>query len=240
MKSVRAHQGAASQYMGQNRPPDHPLPRAFLSEVRGDERQLPVPRPRGLTAPAYEIIMRLNTRLNCAIFCSLCITAAASASGKPLPKFAEPGTDGKIYTEKSLSKRTPVLIMFFEAGCPHSPHGVEALNELQRSLNGKVVILGMINAGADKAKQFAKKFNASFPIIADLNGKVILKFGAQASLDNALLTSGSTVKIWNGYNQSTFKQLESMLRGSGGPSLHLDLSRIPKDRQSGCAFGMDM
>ena len=166
---------------------------------------------------------------------------SAFAWNKPAPAFSALGSDGKHYTLKNLTASKPVLLMFFSAGCPHNAHGIEDMNRMSAMLKGKVRVAGMVNLDAAQTKQLAAKYHAKVPILSDLSAKTIMGFGASAGLDNALvLANGQIAKSWNGYNQSTIRQFEAELRKSGGPDLKLNLGSLPKDRQSGCAIGMDM
>ena len=159
------------------------------------------------------------------------------ALGKPAPSFRLRGSDGRTYTAKKMTRGKPVLLVFFTAGCPHNVHGIADMNRLVKMLRGRVRLMGITNLNAKETRLFALKHHTRFPVLADPKAKTIAGFGATASLDNALvLANGTTVKMWNGYNQSTLKQLEAELRRQHGPSLSLDLASFPKDRQSGCPF----
>lgn len=184
--------------------------------------------------------MKIKTQL-CAIAAMTALSLSAFAGNKPAPAFSEVGSDGKRYTVKTLTNGKPVLIMFFAAGCPHNVHGIEDMNRLQALLGGSVRLAGMTNLDAKQTKQFAAKHHAKFPILSDPDGKVIAAFGAVGGLDNALvLANGEVVKRWIGYDQATLRQFESELQKAGGPALKLNIDSLPKDRQAGCAFAMDM
>lgn len=177
----------------------------------------------------------MTTRLSVFATVGLCMTAIAA--NKAAPKFTAPASDGKTYNVQSLTAGHPVLIMFFSAGCPHNVHGIEDMNRLAGQLDGRMRLAGMTNLDAAQTRQFAHKYHARFPILSDVKGKTVAAFGAGAGLDNALiLLSGEVAGLWRGYNQATIKELERKLADHGGPKLHLDLSRLPKDRQSGCMF----
>jgi len=157
--------------------------------------------------------------------------------GPAMPHFSERATDGKVYSDRTIGSHGPVLVMFFEAGCPHTPHGIDAMNRLKKEIGNQVTLVGVVNLGIGQAKQFAAKHYATFPIIADADSKTISGFRAQASLDNALIMpKAGLVKLWTGYNQATLRNFEAEVKRLGGPDLRIDLAKFPTDRQSGCAF----
>ena len=166
---------------------------------------------------------------------------SAYAGEMTAPPFSAMASDGKHYNVQSLTSGQPVLMMFFSAGCPHNAHGIEDMNRLTKLAAGKIRIVGMTNLDAKQTKQFARNHHAKFPILSDSDGKVIAKFGALAGLDNVLiLPNGKLAKKWTGYNQTTVGDVEAELSRRGYPALKLNVAHLPKDRQSGCAFGEDM
>jgi hypothetical protein len=139
------------------------------------------------------------------------------------------------------SEGEPVLLLFLSAGCPHNAHGIEDFNRLQKMLDGKVKVAGMVNLNLRQTKALSRLDKANFPILSDQMAGVIGKFGGQAGLDNALvLPNGEVTHLWHGYDQTTLTQVETLLKRNHSPNLNLDLSKFPKTRQSGCAIGMNM
>ncbi|MBS1706782.1 MAG: redoxin family protein [Armatimonadetes bacterium] len=170
------------------------------------------------------------------------ITAANSAPEegcqcKAMPKFSLKGSDGKTYTQDSLTK-APTVVLFLKEGCPHNPKAVEAFNKLRSGMNGKVSFYAVTNATAANAKKMAGEFKAAFPILSDTSKAVVKGFGATRTGDFALLCSDDkrVAKLWNGYSQQSFKELLTALPEHHGPKISMDLSKFPTAKQSGCMF----
>lgn len=156
---------------------------------------------------------------------------------KPIPTFKLTATDGKTYDAKALSSKATVVI-FLSNGCPHNPKAMPDFNRFRKQLGSQVQVVGFINTSLPGAKQMAKQLGSDFPLIADPNGKVMKSFGAGHSLDIAMICPKDKMvaKLWEGYNQSIFKEIVDDLPMHGGPTLKLDVSSYPKARQSGCGF----
>lgn len=170
---------------------------------------------------------------------ALCITALAEH--KPAPAFTLNASDGNRYNLKTLGEGKPLLLIFFSAGCPHNDHGIKDANKLQSLLGDKVRIAGMANLDLRQSRLLAKAHHAKFPILSDERAETIEKFGGTAGLDNLLiLPNGEVAHLWKGYDRSTFKQVEILIKKSHGANLNVDLSSFPQYRQAGCAIGMKM
>lgn len=153
-------------------------------------------------------------------------------------KFKLRGSDGKSY---SAAGSVPTILVFFEAGCPHNAHGMVDMNHLSHQLKGKFRLLGITDQSERVAKKFARKYHSAFPILADPGGKTIHALGAEASLDTELLAPGGKIlHKWMGYSRSTLGQLFKLAGERTGTRLSPDLGGFPRDRQSGCAFMLDM
>ena len=81
----------------------------------------------------------------------------ALAMGPAMPHFSERATDGKVYSDRTIGSHGPVLVMFFEAGCPHTPHGIDAMNRLKKEIGNQVTLVGVVNLGIGQAKLFAAR-----------------------------------------------------------------------------------
>jgi len=154
-----------------------------------------------------------------------------------MPAFKLSGTNGKTYTQATLSSR-PTVIVFLSKGCPHNPKAMVDLNRLAAQLGKGVQFVGVTNATPADTLVLAKTLKASFPILADPKGTMISAYGATHSLDTVLICSHdkAIAKLWEGYNRTMIAELVKMLPGHGGPKLTLDLSAYPSNRQSGCGF----
>lgn len=173
---------------------------------------------------------------------SIFITSVACAQEeacacKAMPHFSIAATNGKTYTDKKLTAK-PTVVVFLSAGCPHNPKAMNDLNRLAGQLGSQVQFVGVTNLGLASAKTYAKTLGAKFPILADVRKSVITGFGAQHSLDIAIVCAKDkrVAKVWDGYSQATLKELVDSLPEHGGPKLKLDLSAYPVHKHSGCGF----
>lgn len=140
---------------------------------------------------------------------------------------------------RALGNGRSSVVFFFTAGCPHNPPGVKDVNAFQQMVGKQYGVYGMTNLSQDDAEKYLKKLGAKFRILGDPNGKKIADFGAKHSLDVLVLgADGEVKKFSSGYNRNVLRKIADALprKGTSDPVVKLDLTKFPKDLESGCGF----
>ncbi|WP_027417798.1 TlpA family protein disulfide reductase [Aneurinibacillus terranovensis] len=95
------------------------------------------------------------------------------AVGYLAPDFSLPGMDGKTYKLSDIHK--PILLNFWASWCRPCRMESPRLEELYKKYNGKFEIVSVNSTIEDKetnARQFARKFGFTFPVLLDKKGDV--------------------------------------------------------------------
>lgn len=156
---------------------------------------------------------------------------------KAMPTFRVTGTDGKIWSQTTITNR-PTVVVFLKAGCPHNAKGVADMNRLRSALGDKVGFVGVTDLPLADAKRLARDLGVQFPVLPDPAKTIVNGFAAGHSLDIAL-TCPEDKRIansWEGYSQDILKELVAAIHEHGGPQVRLDYSAFPAGLQSGCSF----
>jgi len=103
----------------------------------------------------------------------------AIEAGKAAPAFTLPDAEGKKVALKDL-KGKHVILYFYPKddtpGCTKEACGFrDAWRELQQR---GVVVLGVSADAAESHQKFIKKYKLPFPLLSDLDRKVMAKYGA--------------------------------------------------------------
>ena len=103
----------------------------------------------------------------------------AIEAGKAAPAFTLPDAEGKKVALKDL-KGKHVILYFYPKddtpGCTKEACGFrDAWRELQQH---GVVVLGVSADAAESHQKFIKKYKLPFPLLSDLDRKVMAKYGA--------------------------------------------------------------
>jgi peroxiredoxin len=132
-------------------------------------------------------------------------------SGNTAPGFSLQSLDGKEYSLNDLLRRGPVVAAFFKVSCPVCQFTFPFLERLHKRYGGDgVTFLGISQDDARDAKEFAKEFGMTFPMLLDdENGYVVSNaYGLTKVPTIFLIDTGGTVKVSSmGFDR---KDLEAM------------------------------
>jgi peroxiredoxin len=82
--------------------------------------------------------------------------------------FSLQGLDGKEYSLGKLLKQGPVLVAFFKISCPVCQFTFPFVERIFRRYGGDgVSVVGISQDDAQSTKEFAKKYEVSFPLVTD-------------------------------------------------------------------------
>ena len=100
------------------------------------------------------------------------------AEGKTAPAFTLPDQDGKKHKLSDYKGKWVVLYFYPKDDTPGCTKQACQFNEAEQQLKDlDAVVLGVSPDAVDSKRKFADKFNLDFPILADPDKKVLLKYG---------------------------------------------------------------
>ena len=92
-------------------------------------------------------------------------------AGTTAPGFSLKSLDGKEYSLGKLLQVGPAVVAFFKISCPVCQFTFPFLERLYRRYGGgEVAFLGISQDSAGDAKDFAREFGVTFPILVDEKG----------------------------------------------------------------------
>ncbi len=167
--------------------------------------------------------------------------SAAEQSRAPAAPFVGADLDCKPLSLSDLAKDKPVLLFFIELNCPCSIDAAPYFNQLQAAYGSTCNVVGIINAKAGQAKEWAKKVGSRFPLFADPDMNVIKSYGAERSVYTTLVAPGGRLeKTYPGYGAEMLRELNQKLARLGGvPVKLLNFVGAPKTLYSGCLFNLN-
>ncbi len=164
------------------------------------------------------------------------ISAAAQQTNTSAPAFEWQDAEGNIMSTKKMNALKPMLLYFIEKECPCSRDAALFINQLQSAYGNGALVLGIINADADTAKEWKKLSSANFPVIADPNFDIIRAYKAARSASTILVAAGGVIAKSNpGYSAATMKELSMRLAQlTRLTECSLKLETAPEKLRSGC------
>ena len=166
------------------------------------------------------------------------MTAAAAARAlKPAPSFSRLDVKGESRTISGKLQR-PQLLLFILDTCPCSVDAQPIFNRFAKHWAGKVDFLGVINTDAKKGRSWMSDYRVAFPVVPDAGLEIIEAYKAQQSVYSALIsTEGQIVKLWPGYSQGLFKEMnETLAKESRSKVVPFDAQYAPVEDTTGCYF----
>jgi peroxiredoxin len=161
---------------------------------------------------------------------------AGASFAQTLPSFSlKQARGGQAWTEKSLAAK-PTIVFLFSMGCPHNAKAAPDLSKLAKALEGKVRVIGVLNAEGDEASTYQESIGLKFPILCDPKMKLISAMNGKHSLDFFTLAGKGAKKatgFWEGYSKGW---VETALKGIKANVPASKFSFLPTGRQSGCGF----
>lgn len=143
-----------------------------------------------------------------------------------------PETFSSTKGEVDLGKGA-VLVVALSPTCPHALNYAPVLSRLAKAVAPGVKLVAFMRRSAKEATAFAKKTKAKFPIVSDVDGKLVSAVGAEHTLDLGIYRDGKLFGTKVGLSRESVKSLLS----AGGARLPKDLRFLPAEVVSGCSLG---
>ena len=163
---------------------------------------------------------------------------ATQLAGSSAPKFEASNSNGKMVNLQDLSQSKPIALVFIEKECPCSKDATPFYNQIQAAFGDKAKVVGVINATASYAAEWAKKIGWKGQLVSDPELKIINAYNAKGSIYTSLIAAnGTIVKSYPGYSRDMLSELNNKLASLvkiTAPTLKL--SQAPKDMVAGCPF----
>jgi bilirubin oxidase len=180
-------------------------------------------------------LIRFRDKVDHPLTAKLIATAAQQTDTIAAP-FEWQDASGKTANTKTLNVSKPMLLYFIEKECPCSRDAAVFINQLQSAYGNGALILGIINADANTAKEWTKTVGANFTVIADPNFEIINAYKASRSASTILVAPGGLITKSNpGYSAEIMKELSTRLaQFIRVPERALKLESAPEKLTSGC------
>lgn len=102
-------------------------------------------------------------------------------AGDKAPAFNALSTDSKTYTVATITRNKPAILYFIKEGCPVNKKAAPFLAKIASQYGLGANIYGVYNGDVKRARDWAAKFKATFPILADPEYKIIDSYKAPYS-----------------------------------------------------------
>ena len=147
--------------------------------------------------------------------------------GEAAPAISGTGTDGKAYSIPNKGK--PSYVIFWKERCPHNKRASALFNALNKAYEGKVQVVGVVNASADGAKAWVEQFSLNYPLLADPDKATIGAYKLRYSITSMEIgADGKVAKVFEGYGADSIKAMnEAMAAAAGVKPAEIDLSGAP-------------
>jgi peroxiredoxin len=150
-------------------------------------------------------------------------------AGSEAPPLSGVGTDGKEYSLTGLTKEKPAFVVFWKQRCPHNARASALFNALNKAYEGKVQVIGVVNAPAEGAKAWVDQFSLNYPLLADADKATIKAYKLRFSITTMQIgTDGKIAKVFEGYGAEAMASLnEAMAKAAGTEVAKVDLTGAP-------------
>lgn len=104
---------------------------------------------------------------------ALAVASGASAEPRPARSFEGVSYDGRAVSLAAL-KDGPSVLMFFSTDCPHCQRSAQIIDPIYRSLRSRgfqIVGLSLNETDNRGLREFAQRFQASFPLTLSSRGE---------------------------------------------------------------------
>ena len=163
---------------------------------------------------------------------------AGEEAGRPAPPFVARGGDGATYSLATLTRGTPLALVFIKDGCPCSVAAEPYFQRLYHLYRGRLRLVGVIDGDAAVARAWAREQKSPYPILTDPDLAIARAYGAKGSAYVALVTpAGRVERLWPGYSQSMLRQLGARAAALAGVAERpFDAAGAPAKLFAGCRF----
>jgi peroxiredoxin len=148
--------------------------------------------------------------------------------------------EGRSLGWDKLSGGQPVVLVFLKEGCPCNVDFEPFFQRVERLYRGAVRFAGVIDAGPDAARRYARQQQVPYPVLADPGRDVIRRCRAENGGYVVLLSpSGAIDGAWPGCSADTLRALgRRIARLAGLEERPLDVNGMSDALLTGCPFAV--
>lgn len=146
--------------------------------------------------------------------------------------------DGRGLGWDELSRGQPVVLVFLKEGCPCNEDFEPFFQRVERLYRGKVRFAGVMDAGTEAARRYARQQQVPYPVLADPGREIIRACRAENGGYVVLLTSAGVIDgSWPGCSADTLRALgRRIARLAGLEERPLDVTGMSGAFTTGCPF----
>ncbi len=116
----------------------------------------------------------------CIVALALPVAVSATDVGDQLPAFTGEDMDGKLVDLGAVIGKKPVMLIFWASWCSNCKTEIPKINELVKKYQKQGMEFIFINVGMndteEKARQYMKDFNITYPVVFDKTGALSEKY----------------------------------------------------------------
>lgn len=164
---------------------------------------------------------------------------AKRRAGQVVAGFRLPDQDGKVVDLEQLVEHRPTLFLGVKDGCPCNLDAQTFFNDLYAFYGSKINFYGVMDAKAERAKEFRRDLRCEFPILVSPDDDTVFKaLGTKQSVYTTLVgTDGKIIRQWPGYSKKIITEIATELaRLAKSEPAPIDLTMAPEKPTSGCYF----
>jgi len=165
-------------------------------------------------------------------------SATEKAANTIAPGFRAEATDGKTYDLAELTGNGPVALVFIKEGCPCSVDSQPLFNRLSEAYGSDAPFFGVIDAPIGRAGKWAEVNHAAFPLLSDVDLKIVHDYKAESSAYLAVVAKGGAIeKLWPGYSVGMIHEASDLLaKLTSTEPKAIDATGAPEEMLTGCPF----
>lgn len=166
------------------------------------------------------------------------LTSSGAMSGSALGPLTALAQDGKRRDWTELAAARPVVLVFIKEGCPCNVEFEPFFHRLYRAYEGSVRFVGVIDAGAESARQYTEANRVPYPVLADPERAIVNRFRAENGAYVALVTpDGVLDTLWPGCSAEMMRELSRRIAALADVEERpLDTTDLPTALTTGCPF----
>jgi hypothetical protein len=164
--------------------------------------------------------------------------ASGAWQDRPVAPFSAWGHDRKQYDGQNLVGDSPTVLVFIKKGCPCSVEFEPSFHRLERCYRGQVRFFGVIDGSVADARRYAEANHVPYPVLADTDRTIIIRFKAENGGYVALLKPGGVVEtLWPGCSAEMMKDLGRKISTLANVRERpVEVSGMPAVLTTGCPF----
>jgi peroxiredoxin len=157
------------------------------------------------------------------------VVGALTQGPKAAPAFSAAGTDGKTHTLDGHLKNGLTFMYFIKEACPVNHRAAPHVQKLATAYGEKANLVGVYNGSVKNAKDWVRRYKATYPLIEDPSLRVIRGYGAEYSPWLVVVgKDGKIAKVFEGAAPKELEEVNKMMAANAGMKMaKLDFTGAP-------------